>query len=141
MLRKLDDLDEASFLERPGDHEPCVGQLLAKPVVYLIAVTMALVHHYLVVCVASSCAGSELDCLGAEAHRPAEILDFLLLRQQIDDGKRCLRIHLGGVRALEPADVSSELGDGDVHPEADAEVRDLALARDLAGRDLRLPTA
>ena len=34
-----------------------------------------------------------------------------------------------------------ELRDGDVHPEADPEVRDLALARNPAGKDLALPAA
>ena len=33
------------------------------------------------------------------------------------------------------------LGDGDVHAEADAEVRDRVLARDAAGEDLALPAA
>ena len=40
-----------------------------------------------------------------------------------------------------PSDVPRELGDRDVHAEADAEVRDPALARDAAGEDLALPAA
>ena len=40
-----------------------------------------------------------------------------------------------------PHDVARELRDGDVHAEADAEVRDPALARDAAGEDLALPAA
>ena len=56
-------------------------------------------------------------------------------------GIRRLGIHLGRVRALEPGDVARELRDGDVHAEADAEVRDPALARDLARDDLALPAA
>ena len=65
----------------------------------------------------------------------------LLLGQQVDDGIRRLGIHLRRVRAVEPDDVPRELGDRDVHAEADAEVRDLALARDAAGEDLPLPAA
>src|SRR5206468_318672 len=42
---------------------------------------------------------------------------------------------------FEPDDVAGVLRDGDVHPEADAEVRDAALARDPAGEDLALPAA
>ena len=42
---------------------------------------------------------------------------------------------------VEAADVARELRDGDVHPEADAEVRDRVLARDAAGEDLPLPAA
>ena len=40
-----------------------------------------------------------------------------------------------------PHDVARELGDRDVHAEADAEVRDPALAGDAAGEDLALPAA
>ena len=50
-------------------------------------------------------------------------------------------IHLGRVRAVEAADVARELRDGDVHAEADAEVRDPVLARDAAGEDLPFPAA
>ena len=83
----------------------------------------------------------DLDRLRAKSHRPAEVLDLLLLGQQVDHGIRRLGIHLGRVRAVEPAHVARELGDGDVHPEADAEVRNPTLARDLAGEDLALPAA
>ena len=44
----------------------------------------------------------ELDRLRAEAHRPAEVLDLLLLRQQVDHRIRRLGIHLGRVGAVEP---------------------------------------
>ncbi len=37
--------------------------------------------------------------------------------------------------------MAGELGDGHVHAEADAEVRDAALAGDAAGEDLALPAA
>jgi len=37
--------------------------------------------------------------------------------------------------------VASELADGDLHAEADAEVRDLVLTRDLSGADLALEAA
>ena len=37
--------------------------------------------------------------------------------------------------------MARELGDGDVHAEADAQIRDLALARDAAGEDLSFPAA
>ena len=37
--------------------------------------------------------------------------------------------------------MTRELRDGDVHAEADAEVRDAVLARDAAGEDLPLPAA
>ena len=54
---------------------------------------------------------------------------------------RRLGIHLGRVGAVEPDHVAGELRDRDVHPEADAEVRNLPLASDAAGEDLPLPAA
>src|SRR5262249_5904894 len=45
------------------------------------------------------------------------------------------------VGTVEPDDVACELGDGDVHAEADAEVWDAELTRDTAREDLPLPPA
>ena len=138
---QLDDLDEAALLERPGDDETRVDELLAVLVVHLVAVPVPLVHGVAAVDLPRLRRVGDLDRLRAEPHRAAEVLDLLLLRQQVDHRMRRLGIHLGRVRAVEPADVARELGDGDVHAEADAEVRDPALPRDLAGEDLPLPAA
>src|SRR5439155_2569466 len=51
------------------------------------------------------------------------------------------RVHLRRVRAVEPGRVPGELGYGDVHPEADTEIRDPALAGDATGENLALPAA
>src|SRR5581483_6183319 len=141
VVRQLDDLDEPALLERPGDDEPVVDELLAVVVVHLVAVPVPLVDHRLPVGLVRARAVGDLDRLRPEAHRASQVFDFLLLGEQVDHRERRLRIHLGRVRALEPDDVTRELRDGDVHPEADAEVRDAVLARDAAGEDLPLPAA
>ena len=141
VVGQLDDLDQPPLLERARDDEARVDELLAVLVVDLVAVAVALVDDGLVVGVARPRPLRDLDRLRAEPHRAAEILDLLLLREQVDHRVRRLGIHLGRVGALEPDDVPRELGDGDVHAEADAEVRDPALARDPAGEDLALPAA
>ena len=142
VVGQLDDLDEPALLERPADHEARVDELLAVGVVDLVAVPVTLGDHRLVaVHLARARFLGQLDGLRAEAHRAAEILDLLLLRQQVDDRERRLGIHLGRVGAVEAADVTRELGDRDVHAEADAEVRNAVLARDAAGEDLPLPAA
>ena len=102
---------------------------------------VTLVDDELAVGLASAGALLELDGLRAEPHRAAEVLDLLLLGKQVDDGERRLGIHLRRVRAVQPGDVARELGDRDVHAEADAEVRDLLLARHAAREDLPLPAA
>src|SRR5215208_4309122 len=124
-------------MKRPGDDEPLVDKLPAVGVVDLVAMAVALGDDGLVVVdLARPRPRRELDRLRAEPHRPAEVLDLLLLREQVDHRVRRLGIHLRRVRALEPADVARELRYGDVHPEADAEVRDPLLARDAASEDL-----
>src|SRR5829696_5678433 len=83
----------------------------------------------------------ELDGLRPEPHRPAKVLDLLLLRQEVDHGVRRLGIHLRRVRSVQADDVTREFGDRNVHAEADPEVRDSALAGDTAGEDLPFPAS
>src|SRR5579862_235881 len=142
MVGQLDDLDEAALLERAADDETGVDNLLAVRVVDLVAMPMPLGDHRLVpVHVARPGTLRELDRLRAETHRATEVLDVLLLGEQVDDRERGLGIHLGRVRAVHPDDVARELRDGDVHAEADAEVRDRILTSDATGQDLPLPPA
>ena len=62
----------------------------------------------------------------------------LLLGEEIDDGIRRLRIELARVRAVEPTHAAREFDDRDLHAEADPQVRNLSLPRDLHGEDLAL---
>ena len=142
VIGQLDDLDEPPALERARDDEPRPDELVAEVVVDLVAVPVALEHDRLApVRLARARPVRELDRLGAEAHRAAEILDLLLLGQEVDHRERRLGIHLRRVGAVEADDVARELRDRDVHPEADPEVRNPALAGDAAGEDLPLPAA
>ena len=141
VLGQLDDLDEPAVLECPGDDEAGVDESLSQFVVHLVAMAVTLVDDELAVGLASAGTLLELDGLRAEPHRPAEVLDLLLLGEQVDDGERRLGIHLRRVGAVQPGDVARELGHRDVHAEADAEIRDLLLARHAAREDLPLPAA
>ena len=84
MVGQLDDLDEPALLERAGDDEARLDELRAEVVVHLVAVAVALVDDRLAVGLARARPVGELDRLGAEAHRAAEVLDLLLLGQQVD---------------------------------------------------------
>ena len=141
MAGQLDDLHEAPAVEGSADDKPRVGELLAVMVVHLVAVPVALEDDGVAIQLARLRPLGHLDRLRPEAHRPAEILDSLLLRQEVDDRERRLRVHLRRVGAVEADDVPRELRHCDMHPEADAEVRDATLARDLAREDLPLPAA
>ncbi len=82
----------------------------------------------------------ELDRICSQAHGPAHVGDLLLLGQQVDHRERRLEVHLGRVGALHAGHVAGELADRDVHPQADAQVRDLAFPRGARGADLALPS-
>src|SRR4051794_38177856 len=86
-------------------------------------------------------AGGQLDRGGPGALRPAEVGALLLLGQQVDDRPLGLGVELGRVGAVHAGDVAGELAHRDLHAEADAQVRDALLARDLGGEDLALDAA
>src|SRR5437764_11783658 len=141
MSWQLDDFDETPLLEGSRDDEPCLDEASPEVVVDLVAVPVALVDHRLAVGLQGPRSRAELDRLRAEPHRAAEVLDLLLLRQQVDHRLRRLRIHLSRVRAFEAEHVPRVLGDDDVHAEAEPEIRDAALTRDVARENLPFPAA
>lgn len=63
------------------------------------------------------------------------------LGHEDDRGRGAARDELGRVGVLDATDVSGPLDDGDLHPEADSEVRDLVLSRPLASDDHTLRTS
>ncbi len=85
--------------------------------------------------------GVDLHRVGAEAHRPAEVGDLLLLGQQVDHRMRRLGVELRRVRAVHVRDVARELHHRDLHAEAHAEIRDALLARDSRRADLAFDAA
>ena len=102
---------------------------------------VALVDHRLTEDLARPRAVVKLHRVGTQAHRPAHVGDLLLLRQQVDDREGRLGVELGRVGPFHPGDVTGELGDRDLHPEADAEIRDALHARDPRRLDLPLDPA
>ena len=147
VLLELDHLDEA--LVGRGARNPQslpgapdrVREALAEEVVDLVAVTVALVDDGLSVQLARRRPGVELDRVRAEAHRPPEVRDLLLLGQQVDHRIGRLDVELGRVGALHVRHVAGELGHRDLHPEADPEVRDPVTAGIAGSGDLALDPA
>ncbi len=139
--RQLDRLDQPLVWRRARAHEPGRLEPPAQVVVDLIAMTVALVHDRLAVELADPGPVVQLDRVGAQPHRAAHVGDLLLLGEQVDHRERRLGIELGRVGAVHPGDVARELGDRDLHPETDPEIRDPALAGDLGRPDLALDPA
>src|SRR5918998_4471124 len=138
---ELDHLDEALVGRRAAHDQPGGLQTLAQEEVDLVAMAVALVDDGLAVELTRAGAGVDLHRVGAEAHRPAEVGDLLLLRQEIDDRMRRLRIELRRVGALQADDVAAELHHRDLHAQTYAQERDPPLARDARGTDLALDPA
>src|SRR5207248_6112010 len=109
MAGELDYLDEAPAVERAADDEAGSDELLAVVVVHLVTVPVALEDDRVAVQLARLRPLGHLHRLPPEAHRPAEIFDALLLREEVDDRERRLRVHLRRVGAVEADDVPREL--------------------------------
>src|SRR5437773_7662821 len=73
--------------------------------------------------------------MGPEAHRRAHSLDRVLLRQEVDDRMRGLRIELGTVRAFQAQGRPHESDRGQLESEAHALERDLVLGCEAGRRD------
>src|SRR5688572_11735466 len=150
MARELDHLDEV-VLRQSRETKTGLGVTIAIRVVELVAMAMPLAHGLGAVDGARQGVGADEHFLGAEAHGAAlagavvallfALGGVLPFGDERDDGMRARSVELGGVRAFEAEYVASELDAGELHAEADAEVRNLVLARVAHGRDLALDAA
>ena len=142
MVRQLDDLDERAVRRRAGHLQPRRLQRLAalRVVVELVAVTVAFGDRE--VLLALLAVGGRVEPrreralpddarVRAEAHRAALLRDALLRLHEVDDGMRRLRIELRRVRIRPADDIARVLDRRTLHPQADAEERDLVFTRIL----------
>src|SRR6202035_1233844 len=104
----------------------------------LIAVTVALVDDRLGIDLAHARVLVQLDRIGPQAHRAAQVGDLLLLWQEIDHRVGRLDVELGRVGTLHAGDVPGKLGDRDLHAETYPQVGKASLACYLGRRDLAL---
>ena len=136
---QLDHLDETVVGRRAAEDQAGVLQPLAQVVVHLVAVAVALVDDGLAVDLAGARALVQLHRVGAQAHRAAHVAHFLLLGQEVDHREGRLGVELGRVGPVHAGHVAGELGHGDLHAEADAEVR-ARRSRARSGRRWILPS-
>src|SRR5262245_51356175 len=131
MRRQLDDLDELAVERAAHDLESLVGERLLVQAVELVAVAVATVDH--VAAVERVGPGSRLQLTGVrpETHRAAEIVDAEQVAQLVNELGRRVRRAFGRVRVGESDDVARVFDGGPLEAVADAEVGNVALARDL----------
>src|SRR6266513_1179011 len=134
--RQLDHLAQLLALGEAGSAQALVLQSLHILVVDFEAMAVAFVDHVRAVDLACEAPRLEHGALSTQPHRPAEIGLFvaaldaavavLPLGHERDHRVRRVAVEFRAVRAREADDVSREL-----HAQADAQIRDLVLARVL----------
>src|SRR5262245_11686413 len=105
---------------------------------HLVAMAVALADAPRAIDALCDGAAADLARVGAEAHGAALVDYAVLVGHQIDDRGVAVLVELARVGALHLADVARELHHRELHPQADAEERDLLLARVADGVDLPL---
>ena len=141
VVDQLDDLDQPAVGRLPGQHHAGRLERLAVPVVHLEAVAVALVDDLLAVDRGGLRAGRQLGRIEAEAHRAALVLHLALVGHEVDDRVVGEHVELGRVGVAGPDDLAGELDDRALEAQAQAEVRDAVLAREVGGEDLALDAA
>src|SRR6266581_6304625 len=139
--RQLDHLAQLLALGEAGEAQALVLQSLHVLVVDFVAVAVAFVDQVRAVDLAREAPGLERCALSAQAHRPAEIGLFvaaldaavaaLPLGHERDHRVRRVAVKFRAVRAREADDVSREFDHRELHTQANAEIRNLVLARVL----------
>ena len=130
---RFDDLDERAVGGETGEAHAGVREVVAEVVVELVAVAVALPDLRRVVERAGERALFKHAGILAKAHRAALGRHADLLGHERDDGMRRRGGELRARRVIPAEHVARKFDDCDLHAEADAEVRDAALARVLRG--------
>src|SRR5438034_4060354 len=138
---QLDHLAQLLALGEAGGAQALVLQSLHVLVVDFVAMAVAFVDHVRAVDLAREAPGLEHSALSTQPHRPAEIglfvaaldaaVPVLPLGHERDHRVRRVAVEFRAVRAREADDVSRELDHRELHAQADAQIRDLVLARVL----------
>src|SRR5437588_276676 len=141
MRRQLDHLAQLLALGEAGNAQTLVLQPLHVLVVDFVAVAVAFVDHVRAIDLAREAPGLERNTLSAQPHGPAEIGLFvapldaavavLPLGHERDHRVRRVAVEFRAVRAREADDVAREFDHRELHTPADAQIRDLILARVL----------
>src|SRR6476469_6320761 len=108
MIPKLDNFYQSSIGRKPAQNEPLVCQCLAVRIVKFIPVTMALSYLHYAVCFVCQASLRDSAGIGTKPHGPAFLTHRTLIRHEVDDGMRRLRIEFRAIGLFQSGDVSSE---------------------------------
>ena len=122
----------------PGELEPGGLQFLEVLGVDLVAVAMPFRTGVAAVQRGRQRPRFDVGLVGAQPHRPAHVLDLVLLGQDVDDRVGRLLIEFRRVGALESEDVASVLDDRELEAQTEPQIRDIVPASVLDGVDFAL---
>ncbi len=133
MARQFGDLDELAVGRAAGDLHAVLRKHRLVLRVEFEAMAMPFVDQARAVCTFGHRPRRELAGVFAEPHRPAEFVDPEEIAQLEDDLRRRVRVALGRIGIGKSGNIARVLDRGPLESVADAEVRDLLLARDFGG--------
>src|SRR5438874_4798236 len=133
VARQLGDLDELAVGRASGDLQAVFGERALVEAVELVAVPMPLVDERRAVHALRERSGRQLAGVAPEPHGAAEVVDAQQIAQLVDHLRARVGVALGGIGVGEAGDVARVLDRRPLEPVADAEVRNLPLARRLRG--------
>ena len=141
MILQLDQFHQGT-IRRGATKDKILGlKLLAVGVVKLVTMPVAFIDFLGAVQLGGLAAGRQFAGLCAQAHGAAHVGDVLLFVEQGDDEVGCLRIKLRRMRACQLQCVPGKFNTGDLHAEAQSEVRHIIFACVLGGQHLAFHAA
>ena len=140
-LRQLYNFHKTAIRQRTAENKSLANDFLAEGIVELVAMAMALIDKLGVIGLAGQRIRINLARIQTKAHRAAHVLDIKLLRHEVDNRMRAVRIELGAVGISHTADVTRKLDNSALHSQADTEERQLMLTCILNSLNLALDAA
>ena len=141
VLRHFHGLDDPAVRRGAADDHACFCECLSVIVIELIAVAVAFINMGNAIAARHLRALRDLARVAAEAQCAAHIDGAGLVRHEIDNLIEAVLVEFAGVCICDAAHVAGILDDGNLHTEANAEVRDVALSCVLCGINHTLDTA
>ncbi len=123
---QFDDFDELVIGAGSGEREAVRLVLLPVLIVEFVSMSMAFGDRGGAVGCFRQGTWREVGRMRSEAHGSSQFGDFLLFIEQADDGMLGIFIEFGRVSVRQSHDISPELDDGALHPQADSKEGDFA---------------
>src|SRR5207253_5884012 len=131
MIRQLNDFHEILVGRDARNDQTVFSQHLLELPIEFVSMTMPLGNDIRLVNSIGQRAGLQIRRIRSQPHCPTDRVDTEQIAQFINDGVWRVRIELGAVGVFQSANILRVLDDSALHPETNAEIRNLLFAREL----------